>query len=88
MTGRDRCLGALNAGADMTTIVRLSTGILDAVKQMREDPGMFEVVITSDDNFMIAGAVRTGDSIRDVFNEGLNSMKEDGTLRRLYGWAD
>lgn len=62
----------------------LATGILDAVKQMREDPGMFEVVITSDDNFMIAGAVRTGDPIRDVFNEGLNSMKMDGTLRRLY----
>ena len=33
---------------------------------------------------MIAGAVRTGDPIKDVFNKGLNSMKEDGTLAQLY----
>jgi ABC-type amino acid transport substrate-binding protein len=62
----------------------LTTGIMDVVKQEREDPGMLKVVVTSDDNYMIAGAVRTGDSIRNIFNEGLNSMKKDGTLRKLY----
>ena len=62
----------------------LSTGIMDAVRQMKQDPGMFKVVIASEDNYMIAGAVRTGDKIRDVFNEGLNSMKKDGTLAKLY----
>ena len=62
----------------------LATGILDYIKQNKEDPGMFQVVATSEDNYMIAGAVRTGDPIKDVFNEGLNSMKRDGTLRKLY----
>lgn len=62
----------------------LATGIMDAIKMMKEDPGMFKVLTTSDDNYMIAGAVRTGDPIRDIFNEGMNSMKEDGTLAKLY----
>ena len=62
----------------------LATGILDYISRNQVDPGMFKVVATSDDNYMIAGAVRTGDPIRDVFNEGLNSMKKDGTLKKLY----
>jgi ABC-type amino acid transport substrate-binding protein len=62
----------------------LATGMIDFIKQNKIDPGMFKVVVTSDDNYMIAGAVRTGDKIRDIFNEGLNSMKKDGTLAKLY----
>lgn len=62
----------------------LTTGIMDVVKQERQDPGMLKIVVTSDDNYMIAGAVRSGDNIRNIFNEGLNSMKKDGTLAKLY----
>lgn len=62
----------------------LATGFMDFVKQNKQDPGMFKVLTVSEENYMIAGAVRTGDKIRDLFNEGLNSMKRDGTLARLY----
>lgn len=62
----------------------LATGFIDFVKKNKQDPSMFRVLVTSQDNYMIAGAVRTGDKIRDIFNEGLNSMKKDGTVAKLY----
>lgn len=62
----------------------VASGVMDAILEMKDNPGYFKIVATSDDNYMIAGAVRTGDPIKDVFNKGLNSMKEDGTLAQLY----
>lgn len=62
----------------------LASGAIDAILQMKANPGYFKMIATSEDNYMIAGAVRPGDPIKDVFNKGMNSMKEDGTLVALY----
>ena len=62
----------------------LASGAIDAILQMKDNPGYFKMVAYSEDNYMIAGAVRTGDPIKDVFNKGMNSMKADGTLAALY----
>jgi polar amino acid transport system substrate-binding protein len=62
----------------------LSTGMIDFVKINKAEPGKFKVIATSSENYMIAGAVRPGDKIKDIFNKGLNAMKKDGTLAKMY----
>jgi ABC-type amino acid transport substrate-binding protein len=62
----------------------LSSGMIDVAQRIKATPGKFIIITTSSDNYMIAGAVRKGDKIKDTFNQGLNSMKKDGTLAKLY----
>lgn len=49
-----------------------------------QERGLFEVLETNDASFMIGAFFRTGDPLRDEFDEALRSMKEDGTTAELF----
>jgi ABC-type amino acid transport substrate-binding protein len=61
----------------------LTTGFFSAVARLKNRPN-FEVIATNPDSFMIGCAVRTGHKLREEFNRGLNEMKKDGTVSRIY----
>ena len=61
----------------------LTLGYPTAVSYIKERQ-QYEILATSEDNFMIGAFFRKGDPLRDKFNQALNAMKRDGTIERLY----
>jgi polar amino acid transport system substrate-binding protein len=61
----------------------LTLGYPTAVTYIQER-GLFEVLATNDASFMIGAFFRKGDPLRDEFDEGLRSIKEDGTTAALF----
>lgn len=61
----------------------LTLGYPTAVTYIQER-GLFEVLSTNDASFMIGAFFRKGDPLRDEFNAGLRSIKEDGTTAALF----
>lgn len=74
-----------------TQLLDLEIGRIDALtlgyptaRIYIQERGLFEVLDTNDASFMIGAFFRKGDPLRDEFNEGLRSMKEDGTTAALF----
>jgi ABC-type amino acid transport substrate-binding protein len=74
-----------------TQMLDLENGRIDALTLGQataavyiQERGMFEVLGTSQDNFMIGAFFREGDPLRDEFTQALQSMKEDGTTAELF----
>lgn len=74
-----------------TQLLDLEVGRIDALtlgyptaRSYIQDRGLFEVLATNDASFMIGAFFRSGDPLRDEFDMGLRSMKEDGTTAELF----
>ena len=74
-----------------TQMLDLENGRIDALTLghptavvYRKERGIFEILGTSKENFMIAAFFRKGDPLRDEFNAALKEMKQDGTTAELF----
>ena len=74
-----------------TQLLDLEVGRIDALtlgyptaRMYIQERGLFEVLATNDASFMIGAFFRKGDPLRDEFDEGLRSIKEDGTTAALF----